>query len=58
MNTEEYILSRMERYFLSKEKVENWLDTPHRMLGGTPRELLDTGRGEEILELIFNTIGE
>jgi len=62
-NEENKILKRMELFFNNKEKALDWYKEPHSYFRGffkqkvSPKEMLDMGKGEEVLKWIELTIG-
>ena len=56
----EQILKRMFKHFINnQERLDAWLDKKNVMLDNkTPRELLESGQEQEVLDLIKKSIGE
>ena len=56
------VLQLLTRYYVSREKAEEWLDTEHRLLSNsneTPREMIERGNGKEVvswLKMVLSSI--
>ena len=49
------ILQIISHYFKNEKKALTWYDTPHKLLddtGKSPKDMVDSGRGEEVLNWI------
>lgn len=64
INIEKKILKRMTHYYKSVEKATDWYNklnryftTGYKNQTATPKQLVNEGRGKEVLEWIKLTIG-
>jgi hypothetical protein len=61
---ERKILRRMEVYYKSRQKAEEWFKRPNRYFLGylrkvsSPEEMVELGKGEEVWDWIVKNIGE
>ncbi len=45
---------KVRTFFGCEAKAEHWLNSPKKGFAGrTPRELIDSGRSDEVIKLIF-----